>query len=93
MTFEEILEAVKVERARQDEKWGRGFKGRDDSFWLTILAEEFGEVARAIIEYQEVHTAEELIQVAHQQRHDSRRPQASRRRTTAALMGGTFSQH
>ena len=64
MTPDEIYAAIQEERARQDAKRGVGFHGRSDSFWLTILAEEFGEVARAILEREEEHTAEELIQVA-----------------------------
>jgi NTP pyrophosphatase (non-canonical NTP hydrolase) len=64
MTFEDIVAAVHAERQRQDAKWGRDFPGRSDSFWLTILAEEFGEVANAILEHEENHTVEELIQVA-----------------------------
>ena len=64
MTFDEIVEAIKVERDRQDRKWGVGFNGRDDSFWLSILVEEVGEVANAIIEFEEHHTEVELIQVA-----------------------------
>lgn len=64
MIFEEIAEAVKAERVRQDEKWGRDFEGRHDAFWLTILGEEFGEVARAILEKEEDHTVDELVQVA-----------------------------
>ncbi len=75
MRLNEIVEAVKAERDRQDAKFGRAFYGRSDAFWLAILAEEFGEVARAILETttaveladrkrQEEHTAEELIQVA-----------------------------
>ena len=64
MTFDDIVALIKTERRRQDAKWGVNFQGRSDAFWLTILAEEFGEVANAILEHQEEHTAEELVQVA-----------------------------
>ena len=64
MDFDTIVAAVKDERERQDRKWGRGFSGRNDSFWLTILAEEFGEVANAILEHQDQRIEDELVQVA-----------------------------
>lgn len=64
MRFKEIVEAVKAERRRQDGKWGTRFAGRADCFWLTILAEEFGEVANAILDGPEDNISTELIQVA-----------------------------
>ena len=62
--FDTIVSLVDVERNRQDEKWGTGFKGRSDSFWLSILTEEIGEAAHAILERDEVNLTEELIQAA-----------------------------
>lgn len=64
MTFDGIVSAIAEERGRQDAKWGRGFKGRSDTFWLAILAEEFGETANAILEHDEENITTELIQVA-----------------------------
>ena len=57
-----ILEEVAAERARQDKKWGAN---RDHSpfFWLTILVEEVGEVAKAILEHDGHGMRKELIQV------------------------------
>lgn len=64
MIFQEIID----ERIRQDRKWG------DQSYnspmvWTAVLGEEFGEVAKAAIEYRfrdasidDLH--KELIQVA-----------------------------
>ncbi|KKL71379.1 hypothetical protein LCGC14_2095540, partial [marine sediment metagenome] len=39
---------VLKEQLRQITKWG--IQNHDPCFWLTILAEEFGEVAEAILE-------------------------------------------
>jgi NTP pyrophosphatase (non-canonical NTP hydrolase) len=41
------LEAVMTERSRQDAKWGE--QNHDPFTYLTILAEEFGELAQAAL--------------------------------------------
>ena len=70
MTFQlpvrpaDIIHAVADERRRQDQKWGRSFPGRPDSFWLTILMEEVGEMAEAVLEGKEQDIEDEAIQVA-----------------------------
>ena len=43
-----LLDNVAAERLRQEKKWGA--QTHDPSWWLTILAEEFGEAARAVLE-------------------------------------------
>jgi NTP pyrophosphatase (non-canonical NTP hydrolase) len=53
---------VLAERKRQDEKWGRQDHGPD--MWLPILAEELGEVAKAILEGDPGDYRKELIQIA-----------------------------
>ena len=53
---------VESECARQIERWGNSEK--DDLIWLGILAEEFGEVVKAVMQSDVDATAEELIQVA-----------------------------
>lgn len=58
----EILEDVKRERERQDRKWG--VQNHSDEYWLAILAEEFGEVARAFLDKNPENLKEELLQVA-----------------------------
>lgn len=65
MTREQIFLLVEGERQRQNQKWGR-----DDLIWnasdfvkLTVLAEEFGEVAQAILEEDKENLEEELVQV------------------------------
>ncbi len=57
MTPEESLEylktysiffLIKMERVKQNVKWGE--QNHDDFKWLSILAEEFGEVSKAVCE-------------------------------------------
>ena len=43
-----IIQDVIAERRRQDTMWG--VQNHDDFVWLTILSEEVGEVAEAILE-------------------------------------------
>lgn len=50
------------ERKRQIEKWG--FRVLDMPYYLTILVEEVGEVARAILDKDPKDIRDELIQVA-----------------------------
>ncbi len=57
----QVIAEVIAERKRQDAKWGAD-RMLPDSEWLTILAEEFGEVARAMQESTPVE--EEIVQVA-----------------------------
>lgn len=58
--FQEILE----ERTRQDKKFGEN-RDQDHMLWLTILAEEFGEVANAILEKKDRNELnKEIIQCA-----------------------------
>lgn len=62
-----VLVEVAVERARQDDQWGE--QNHDGPVYLAILAEEVGEVAKAIVEHRygdklPIHIREELVQVA-----------------------------
>ncbi len=61
--WQRTLGEVYQERLRQDEMWGRDLD-HDDPYWLTILTEEVGELAEAIIEKDEKSIHEEAIQVA-----------------------------
>lgn len=54
------LQLIMDERFRQDEKWGEQNHG--DLYWLGILTEEVGELAKDIIEYKPAQ--KELVQVA-----------------------------
>jgi NTP pyrophosphatase (non-canonical NTP hydrolase) len=60
--FVEVLAEVAGERVRQDQKFGRSSKRPVPP--LYVLAEEFGEVARAMCEHDVPNLREELIQVA-----------------------------
>ena len=60
-TWSELL-AVSAERIRQDKKWGE--QNHSDLYWLGILMEEVGEVAKALIENKPDEAQNELVQVA-----------------------------
>ena len=62
--LEILCHQVIGERAHQDAKWGRSFPGRTDDRWLTILTEEVGECANAILSGEESALEKEIIQVA-----------------------------
>ena len=56
--FYEVLQ----ERTKQDAKWGQ--QDHDDFKWLSILAEEFGEIARGLNDGDQENAQEEIIQTA-----------------------------
>lgn len=62
----QALALVNQELSRQNTKWSRtdGTWSSDIKFKLAVLAEEFGEVARAVNELDMSNLEEELIQVA-----------------------------
>lgn len=66
MGMESVFDEVAAERARQDERWGE--QNQDDFVWGAILAEEVGEVNRAMLEARDGNGGgnlrEELLQVA-----------------------------
>jgi hypothetical protein len=73
MDRREVFAEIDAERARQAAKWGApGFWGTGDCSSLDIpetvkvavLAEECGEVARAVLERDPENLRHELIQVA-----------------------------
>ena len=59
---DDICRDVRRERLRQFKKWGQ--QDHDEDKWMTILMEEVGEVARAVLEEDPSNYREELIQVA-----------------------------
>ncbi len=63
MTRLQILNAIVDERVRQDEKWGDQ-SGHTAEFWYTILGEEVGEVANAVLNQNDKAIEKELLQVA-----------------------------
>lgn len=66
---EDILEEVRIERIKQDSRFGWP-RRHEPAWWLTILAEEFGEYARDVCDrkFEEGlyldNMREELIQIA-----------------------------
>ena len=69
MRQQEVLERIVVERFKQDHKWGRQEHSLPE--WLTVLAEEMGELAAAILGHRwgtemhpELDWRKEAIQVA-----------------------------
>jgi len=51
LRFDDLIRAIKQERVRQDDLWGRKFETRQQAEWLAILGEEFGEIAKAVNEF------------------------------------------
>lgn len=65
MSYVEAIDLIRQERNRQNRKWGVFFPRRPDEKWFTILAEEFGEIANAMLEHKTDDEIEaEIIQVA-----------------------------
>ena len=62
MKREKIFKMIENERLNQDEKWGE--QAHHPYKWMSILMEEVGEVAKAILEDDNVGYADELIQVS-----------------------------
>lgn len=59
-----VLALIAQERQRQDAKWGT-VRHLESSFWLTILQEELGEVARGLLEnHDSEQVTHELVQCA-----------------------------
>ena len=54
---------IKIERARQDRKWGE--QNHDDLYWLGILMEEVGEVAKSLIESKTSPNGERDMEIVH----------------------------
>ena len=61
-----IFNDILLERERQQEKWNEppGVWPCDATTKLAVLAEEFGEVARGVLQRDAANVREELIQVA-----------------------------
>lgn len=59
-----IFQKVSKERIRQQRLHGRLPRNLNPSLWLTVLTEEVGEVARAMIEANAEQYEQELVEVA-----------------------------
>ena len=62
ITKEAFNDLIQIERNAQDEKWGE--QRHSDEKWLTIILEELGEAAKAVLEKNEEGLLEETVQVA-----------------------------
>ena len=62
ITKEAFNDLIQIERNAQDEKWGQ--QRHSDEKWLTIILEELGEAAKAVLEENEEGLLEETVQVA-----------------------------
>lgn len=63
-TRKDLVDIILAERGRQIRKFGSKGENLNATAWLTILGEEYGEVARAVREGDSDNYAEELVQVA-----------------------------
>lgn len=64
MSRRNIYTLIDIEREKQDAKWGDLPRRLQDLLWLSILVEEVGEVAQAILKRDWINLKEEIIQVA-----------------------------
>ena len=73
-TLDKVIKDIRAERERQDAQWGAD-RDQPHTLWQTILTEEVGEVAEAVLDVtfpkegaasaEELkHLYEELVQVA-----------------------------
>lgn len=56
------LDEIKLERKKQDEKWGE--QNHEPLYWIAILVEEVGEAAKEALENKLSKYREELVQCA-----------------------------
>ena len=64
MSREEIYSLINEERNKQDTKWGKLPRCLSDMVWLTVLVEEVGECAQAILKRDWDNLRLEIVQVA-----------------------------
>jgi NTP pyrophosphatase (non-canonical NTP hydrolase) len=58
-----VFRSIALERKRQDDKWG--IQNHDPLVWFAIAGEEFGEVAKALVQRESVQMLRaELVQLA-----------------------------
>lgn len=61
ITKKAFNDLIQIERNNQDKKWGP--QHHNDEKWLTILMEEVGEAAKAVLEKDEVSLFQEVVQI------------------------------
>ena len=62
ITKEAFQDLIQMEREAQIAKWGH--QEHPDEKWVTILLEEAGEVAKAVLEKDDAALLQEMVQVA-----------------------------
>lgn len=62
ITKEAFNDLIQIERNAQDAKWGE--QNHSDEKWITILLEEFGEAAKAVLEKNDEALLLEVVQIA-----------------------------
>ena len=60
--IDSVLREVVAERGRQDRRWGE--QNHSPVRWLAVLAEEVGEVAEAVLGFDDRRYRAELVQAA-----------------------------
>ena len=63
MKRQDIYDLIDNERDFQDNKWGALPRHLSDMVWLTVLTEEVGEVAQAILKRNWLNLKLEIVQV------------------------------
>ena len=61
ITKKAFNDLIQIERNNQDKKWGP--QHHSDEKWLTILMEEVGEAAKAVLEKDEPSLFQEVVQI------------------------------
>ena len=61
ITKKAFYDLIESERNAQDAKWGE--QNHSDEKWLAIAVEELGEVAKAVLENNDVELLPEIVQV------------------------------
>jgi NTP pyrophosphatase (non-canonical NTP hydrolase) len=64
MKRNDIFDLINNERDKQDKKWGALPRCLSDMVWLTVLLEEVGECAQAVLKRDWDNLKVEIIQVA-----------------------------
>lgn len=63
----EAIDQIRIERLRQIELWGED--GKSNPLWLTIITEELGEVAEAILDLRDAQANGSARQRHHAREH------------------------
>lgn len=62
ITKQAYYDLIQIERNAQDEKWGE--QNHPNERWFAISGEEFGEIAKAVVENDDINLLPEIVQLA-----------------------------